>query len=417
LQDHHVQDRRSQLSLELGYMGSEPSPSASKYPSNPFELVTPPLDLSSSPPNLGDILSASKEDIEQSPKGKRTSPEDELAYMLSEDFLDPLADYDGPKVQLFNKQDVLATIETTAAGDLESQSRNFRIVKKLIANGQFRKLRQLDESFLYDLRALQDRFEQFSEVVQYIARAAMLAKRRGDNVLQMTPILLIGEPGTGKTEFATELAKILRTAFKKIDMASAQNNFELAGSSSFYANSTPGKVLLLCMQKYEGEFSGNPLLLLDELDKGCGNHDIPGADPSGPLLALLERHTATRFVDLCIDIPVDVSHFHFIATCNSPALISSPIRSRFSEFYISLTDVQKKQIAIRITHELSDELNTRDIVFHPSAIESLAALDSPRLVKQAVADAIGGALLGNRDVITAADMRTSKPSGRKIGFV
>lgn len=408
---HHCQ-----LSLEFIHNESETTPGSGAGSLDPFEHVRDHLDLSAT---HNDFESApmAETTTEQKPKAQRTSPEEELAYLLSEDFFDPLAEYDGPKVQLYDKKDVLAAIEATAAGDLESQSRNFRIIKKLIVHGQFRKLHQIDESFFFSLRALQDQFEQFGEVIQYIVRAAMLAKRRGDHVLRMTPILLIGEAGTGKTEFATSLSKILRTAFKKIDMASVQNNYDLAGSSSFYVNSSPGKILLLSMQEHEGECTGNPLVLLDELDKGCGTGGIAGSDPSGPLLSLLERHTATRFVDLCIDIPVDVSNYNFIATCNSPELISTPIRSRFREFQISLCDEMKKRITIRITHQLSDELDTRDLVFHPSAIDTLAALDSPRLVKQHAADAIGGALLANRHIITAADIKLPKKSRRKIGFL
>jgi type II secretory pathway predicted ATPase ExeA len=98
-------------------------------------------------------------------------------------------------------------------------------------------------------------------------------------------------------------------------------------------------------------------------------------------------------------------------------LISAPIRSRFREFQISLCDEVKKRIAIRITHQLSDELDTRDLVFHPSAIDTLAALASPRLVKQHAADAIGSALLANRDIITAADIKLPKQPRRKIGFL
>lgn len=404
-----------QLSLELIQNESAKNSSETEYRHNPFEPNDAPLDLSEAPPDFDSSLQEAHG--KHKAKAKKTSPEEELAYMLSEDFIDPLERYDGPKIKLFDKPDVLAAIETTAATDLESQSRNFRIIKKLIAHGQFRKLQQIDEGFFFDLRTLQDEFEQFAEVTQYIARAAMLAKQRGDNVLRMTPILLIGEAGTGKTEFSNSLSKILRTAFKKIDMASVQNNYELAGSSSFYTNSSPGKILLLSIQQYEGECYGNPLVLLDEIDKGSGTASTAGADPTAPLLTLLERHSAARFVDLSIDVPVDVSNYYFIATCNYPELISPPLRSRFREFHITISDEQRKRIAVRITHQLSDKFNTREIVFHPSAIDSLAALGSPRLVKQFAADAIGGALLACRDVITATDIKVPTSSRRKIGFL
>jgi hypothetical protein len=69
LQETLVQDRLSQLSLELSHMESEPSAGSSKYLFNPFEQVAAALDLSSSTPSSDAMLTASTQDIEQRPQG------------------------------------------------------------------------------------------------------------------------------------------------------------------------------------------------------------------------------------------------------------------------------------------------------------------------------------------------------------
>jgi Cdc6-like AAA superfamily ATPase len=395
--------------------GTETETVSQKYAPNPFEHIGAHLDLSTTHP--GYDTRTIEAEPERKPKAARTSPVEELAYMLSDDFIDPLEKYEGATIRLYNKEDVFTAIEAGETKDPESQAKHLRIIKKLVSHGQFRKLVQIDDDFFFCLRALQDEYEQFAEVTKYIAGCAMVARHRQDRVLRMAPIILIGEPGTGKTEFSVQLSKVLRTRFKKIDMGAAQNNSDLAGSSSFYINSSPGKIFMLLTEGAPGDAVGNPLIVLDELDKASGTSKNDGSHLTAPLLTLLERHAAEQFVDLCVDIPVDVSNYLYIATCNDPEMVSRPLRSRFREFHITLDEDQKRRIAVRITNRLLDELPTVDIAFHPSAIDMLTALDSPRFVKQYAFEAVGNALMAQRDIVLPTDFKSSPSIRQKMGFI
>lgn len=341
----------------------------------------------------------------------------ELDYMLSPFYPDPLELYAGPKVQLFKKEDAIAALDNAQLCDPESCARISKIIKALISHGDSRKLAQLETDFLYSLRCLLDKYQQFQEVVEYVVSAAALAQYRGDRVLRMSPILLVGEAGVGKTEFVEKLSALLKVGFKKIDLAAAQSNHELAGSSSFWSNSAPSKIFLMASQGALGESFANPVFLLDELDKPAHSAGFTNADPLGVLHTLLEPHSARSFTDLAIDIPIDVSNYIFFATCNDAELIPKTIRSRFREFTITITKDQMEDIAHSIAHELIDELPESNIVFDSATIEDLSNLDSPRSIRKHAKEAMGRALAGGRSTVHPVDLKIRVSKKIKMGFL
>jgi ATP-dependent Lon protease len=337
--------------------------------------------------------------------------------MLSPYGSDPLEGYVGPTVRLFNKADAIIAVNNAQLCDPESATRISKVIKNLASHGEFRKLAQLSDDFHYGLRRLQEKYEQFREVIEYILSCAALARHRGDGVLRMSPVLLIGDPGVGKTEFVVEFSELLDVGFKKIDLGASQSNAELAGSSAFWTNSAPSKIFLMASQGLYGECHGNPLFLLDEIDKPAGSAGFTNGDPLGVLHTLLERHSSKTFVDLAIDIPIDVSNFTYFATCNDPDLIPRSLRTRFREFTICISQTQMKNIACSIAEAMLKDLPRKNIAFDESTINALSQLDSPRLIRTYAQDALGRALVGGRDVIHPKDLRIEVRSKIKMGFL
>jgi len=72
---------------------------------------------------------------------------------------------------------------------------------------------------------------------------------------------------------------------------------------------------------------------------------------------------------------------------------------------------------LSIINELLDELRHIDVVFHPETINLLNKLNSPRAVRQIGFEAIGNALLQERDVVLPSHVAAKGMEDRKFGFL
>src|SRR5689334_2263743 len=170
----------------------------------------------------------------------------------------------------------------------------------------------------------------FGEVIDDLKKFLALAVS-GNEAVHFTPILLIGEPGLGKTYFARKLADALATGFEFVSMNSLTAGWVLTGASAGWHNARPGKVAQTLI---DGDFA-NPVVVLDEVDKAGGDHRY---DPMGALYTLLERDTAVHFKDEFIDVDMDASHILWIATANDETAIPEPILNRMNVYVIERAD-------------------------------------------------------------------------------
>jgi len=105
------------------------------------------------------------------------------------------------------------------------------------------------------------------------------------DALEITPMLLLGPPGIGKTHFAREIAQLLGTGLGFISMSSLTAGWVLSGASSQWKGARPGKVFETLV---DGAYA-NPVMVVDEIDKARAEHAY---DPLGALYSLLEHDTA-----------------------------------------------------------------------------------------------------------------------------
>ena len=152
-------------------------------------------------------------------------------------------------------------------------------------------------------------------------------------------LLLVGPAGTGKSQIAYAVARILKLPWTTLDMSSINDPEQLTGSSRIYANAKPG----IIMEAFSAAGESNLVFIINELDKaaaGKGN-----GNPADVLLTLLDN---LGFTDNYIECMVPTVGVYPIATANDKSQISAPLMSRFAVIDIpDYTDEEKKIIFSR----------------------------------------------------------------------
>src|SRR6185312_7931867 len=200
-------------------------------------------------------------------------------------------------------------------------------------------------SALPEIDALFEELPNFTEVLEDIRKHLALCVGSNDSV-ELPPMLLLGEPGIGKTHFARKLAHLLGTGFGFVPMSSLTAGWVLSGASSQWKNAKPGKVFDTFLN---GEYA-NPVIVVDELDKASADGQY---DPLGALYELLELKTAPRFIDEFVELPIDASGAVWLATANDPARFPEPLLDRLNVYQIDAPDAAG---SLRIAHIIYSEV-------------------------------------------------------------
>ena len=148
-------------------------------------------------------------------------------------------------------------------------------------------------------------------------------------------LLLVGPAGTGKSQIAYAVARILKLPWTTLDMSSINDPEQLTGSSRIYANAKPGIIL----EAFSMAGASNLVFIINELDKaasGKGN-----GNPSDVLLTLLDN---LGFTDNYMECMVPTVGVYPIATANDKSQISAPLMSRFAVIDIPDYTAEEKKI-------------------------------------------------------------------------
>src|ERR671914_2449513 len=265
-------------------------------------------------------------------------------------------------------------------------------------------------SALPEMDALFDELPNFTAVLEDIRKHLALCIDSNDSV-ELPPMLLLGDPGIGKTHFARKVAELLGTGFGFVPMSSLTAGWVLSGASSQWKNAKPGKVFDTFVN---GDYA-NPVIVIDEIDKASAEGHY---DPLGALYELLEVETATRFVDEFVELPIDASGAVWLATANDPARIPEPLLDRLTVYEIEAPDAEG---SARIARTIYAEIrNSHDWGKHfpealsPAALEKLAALP-PREMRRAIHSAFGNAKVAGRSEVRPDDIQDPRGRRQRIG--
>ena len=148
-------------------------------------------------------------------------------------------------------------------------------------------------------------------------------------------LLLAGPAGTGKSQVAYAVAKILKLPWTTLDMSSINDPEQLTGSSRIYSNAKPG----IIMEAFSMAGESNLVFIINELDKasnGKGN-----GNPADVLLTLLDN---LGFTDNYMECMIPTVGVYPIATANDKDKISAPLMSRFAVIDIPDYTADEKKV-------------------------------------------------------------------------
>ena len=183
----------------------------------------------------------------------------------------------------------------------------------------------------------------------------------GQPVLKFRPLLLVGNPGLGKSSFVQSLGEALGLPTAFMTMAGMNDNMMLKGTARGWSSARAGYLVEFMLENRQA----NPLVCLDEIEKiGTGRNNGRLWET---LLTMLEPATASRVTDEFLLGPVDYSSVNWIATANDVEDLPEPLQSRFT--IIRVGEPAREDFDRIFTNILKDI--ARDLGTEPWALPSL----------------------------------------------
>jgi ATP-dependent Lon protease len=260
--------------------------------------------------------------------------------------------------------------------------------------------RQLDKTKL--------QFENLAAPIERLQVDLALASAMNPTDFRMTPILLLGDPGIGKTYLAMQLAQALGVNMEKISAGGAQGGFQLTGSHNSWTGARPGALFTLLA---EGQFA-TPVVVIDEVDK-IRDSQYPVLPV---LLDLFEPQTAKYFKDEFFEMQFDASRIIFVLTANSLEGVPAPLLSRLEVFDIARPEPAQRLRIIQNEASMLRHKTGLNIRLDKAGCEALADRQdidlrkTTRLVSEAFARALQAGELMAKLLVPKVEGR------RRIGF-
>jgi len=292
-------------------------------------------------------------------------------------------------IQVFNQEAVSKAFTRMDEIKDEKKTGGDHILENAQFNNGYRTVPDVRKAWA-KLEAEKSRFENLMEPIGRLQMDLLLAGAMKPEDFYITPILLLGDPGIGKTFLATQLADSLGVAMEKISAGGAQGGFQITGSHSTYLSARPGSLTAVLA----AGTSASPVFVIDEVDK-----IVDGQHPVLPvLLDLFEPNTAKAFKDQFLELEYDASRVIFILTANTLDGVPLPLLSRVEVFDVPrpapaqrlrIIQDEAEQLRRKTRKQIELDEGTSQILAERTDID---LRKTTRLVKEAFTQAL---LLGN----------------------
>jgi len=180
---------------------------------------------------------------------------------------------------------------------------------------------------------LDNEFPWFSHITNIIIRE-LTARSQGSNSFHIPPLLILGDPGIGKTAYCTRVAELAGVPSHTIGVAGSTSNQILAGTERGWNTAKPS----LALQTILDHKVANPLIIIDEIDKAGGSEQ--NGHVLDTLLSLLEPASSRNWYDTFLMGHVDLSNVSWITTANSISHLTRTLLSRLRVVHAKKPEIE-----------------------------------------------------------------------------
>lgn len=187
--------------------------------------------------------------------------------------------------------------------------------------------------------ALHEMYPWMDQATRAVWQDMRQSVERGDPGVRISPLLLDGPAGIGKSHFARDLAKRIAVPSMVVEASNENAGFGLVGSQKAWGNSSPGRLMNFIIT--EGVM--NPVITVDEVEKAGVVRSNKGQTfaLAEALLPLLEPLSAGRWTCPYFEVPFDMGWVGWVMTTNDYRLLPDPLLSRCPPISIPAPTVEQ----------------------------------------------------------------------------
>lgn len=179
------------------------------------------------------------------------------------------------------------------------------------------------------IAALHEGAPWLSRASSAVMAAMHRATEGGSAGLTMTPLILSGPPGIGKSQWARELARLFAVPTVEVDVGATNGaTFALSGVERGWGSAGPGRLVETMLRTR----IANPVVIVDEIDKIPDSvmtnkgTTLPGAFEV--LKSMIEPTTARAWTCPYYRVPFNLSAVNWVMTTNSSHMLPAAFRDR-----------------------------------------------------------------------------------------